>query len=556
MNLFPSCRQRNFCVGVVTFLIISLAPQAMAATDDPDLTVITEIRQEGFRHSQVMDILGELTDRIGPRLTGSPNARKANEWTRDKLTEFGLVNAHLEAWGPFGRGWSNEFTSVRMISPDTTMLYALPKAWTLGTKSTAKGDVVLVKVETKEDLEKYRGKLAGKIVLLEMPKLSFGHDPESGRYDAKQLDELVNYSASSRMESVRAMILKSRALGREVNRFLQDERVLASIEASRGEGGLLFVQGTEAYKKDVPPSTPALVMAAEHFGRLQRLIERNVPVQLELDIRNKFYEDDPMQYDTIAEIPGTDKKDEVVMLGGHLDSWHAGTGATDNGAGVAVVMEAVRILKAIGLQPRRTIRIGLWTGEEQGLLGSKGYVAAHFGEREKLATTPATADMPEYMRPKGKLITKPEQQKISAYFNLDNGTGRIRGIYTQENAAVKPVFEKWFQPFSDLSATTITMRNTTGTDHLSFDEVDIPAFQFIQDPMDYETRTHHSNMDVYEHASKEDLMEAAVIMASFVYDAAMRDEMMPRKPILEDNPQRRTNLAGAGGSAPSSGGGR
>jgi Zn-dependent M28 family amino/carboxypeptidase len=219
-------------------------------------------------------------------------------------------------------------------------------------------------------------------------------------------------------------------------------------------------------------------------------------------------------------------------------------------------MEAVRILKAIGVQPRRTIRIGLWTGEEEGLLGSKGYVAAHFGEREKLAVTPATADMPEYMRPKGKLITKPEQQKISAYFNLDNGTGRIRGIYTQENAAVKPIFEKWFQPFSDLSATTITMRNTTGTDHLSFDDVGIPGFQFIQDPMDYETRTHHSNMDVYEGASKEDLMEAAVIMASFVYDAAMRDEMMPRKPILEDNPLRKTNVAGGAGSAQATGGGR
>jgi hypothetical protein len=556
MNWLWSRRQRNFCLAVVSFLTIALAPFAMAATDDPDLTVITEIRQEGFRHSQVMDILGELTDRIGPRLTGSPNAKKANEWTRDKLTEFGLVNAHLEPWGPFGRGWSNEYTSVRMVSPDTAMLYALPKAWTLGTKGTVKGDVVMMKVESKEDLEKYRGKLAGKIVLLEMPKLSYGREVESGRYDAKQLDELVNYSASSRMESIRAMILKARALSRDVNKFLQEEKVLASIEASRGEAGLLFVQGTEAYKKDVAPGAPALVMAAEHFGRLQRLVERNVPVQLELDIRNKLYEDDPMQYDTIAEIPGTDKKDEIVMLGGHLDSWHAGTGATDNGAGVAVVMEAVRILKAIGVQPRRTIRIGLWTGEEEGLLGSKGYVAAHFGEREKLAVTPATADMPEYMRPKGKLITKPEQQKISAYFNLDNGTGRIRGIYTQENAAVKPIFEKWFQPFSDLSATTITMRNTTGTDHLSFDDVGIPGFQFIQDPMDYETRTHHSNMDVYEGASKEDLMEAAVIMASFVYDAAMRDEMMPRKPILEDNPLRKTNVAGGAGSAQATGGGR
>ncbi|MGZ4790144.1 MAG: M20/M25/M40 family metallo-hydrolase [Terriglobales bacterium] len=557
MSIFRSCRQRNFCLAVVSFLAILLIPvSALAATDDPDLTVVTEIRQEGFRHSQVMDILSELTDRIGPRLTGSPNVKKANEWTRDKLTEFGLANAHLEPWGPFGRGWSNEFTSVRMIAPDVDMLYALPKAWTLGTDGAVKSDVVLVKIESKEDLEKYRGKLAGKIVLLDLPKLSFGRDVESGRYDAKQLDEIVNYTAGNRYESIRAMILKSRALSREVNKFMQEEKVLATVEASRGEGGLLFVQGTEAYKKDVALGVPALVMAAEHFGRLQRLLERNVPVQLEVDVRNKFYDDDPMQYDTIAEIPGTDKKDEIVMLGGHLDSWHAGTGATDNGAGVAVVMEAVRILKAIGVKPRRTIRVGLWTGEEEGLLGSKGYVAAHFGEREKLAVTPATAEMPEYMRPKGKLVLKPEQQKVSAYFNLDNGTGRIRGVYTQENAAVKPIFEKWFEPFSDLSATTITMRNTTGTDHLSFDEVDIPGFQFIQDPLDYETRTHHSNMDVYERASKEDLMEAAVIMASFVYDAATRDQMMPRKPVMEENTPRKTNVAATPGSVTSGGGGR
>lgn len=546
MNLGSRTRERNFCLVLVSFLLLFLfQATAFAGSDDPDLTVVTEIRNEGFHHSQVMDILSGLSDGIGERLTGSPNLKKANEWTRDKLTEFGLVNAHLEPWGPFGRGWSNQFTSVRMIAPDTTMLYALPKAWTPGTNGAVKADVVLLKVDSKDDLEQYRGKLAGKIVLLDLPKLSFAREIETGRYDAKQLGDIVDYNTTNHYEGYRAAIIKSRALTREVTRFLADEKVLATIEASRGDNGLLFVQGTDAYKKDVPLGPPALVMAAEHYGRLERLLERKVPVQLELDIRNKFYDDDPMQYDTIAEIPGTDKKDEVVMLGGHLDSWHTGTGATDNGAGVAVAMEAVRILEAIGVKPRRTIRIGLWTGEEEGLLGSQAYVAAHFGAREKLPVTPATAQMPEFMRPKGKLVTKPEQEKISAYFNLDNGTGRIRGIYTQENAAVKPIFEKWFEPFSDLSATTVTMRNTTGTDHLSFDEVDIPGFQFIQDPMDYETVTHHSNMDVYERASKDDLMEAAVIMASFVYDAAMRDQMLPRKPLLEENAQRKTNVAGA-----------
>ena len=551
-HFFP--RQRNFCLFAVTFLAFSLFPiLALAGTDDPDLTVVTEIRQEGFRHSQVMDILSGLTDGIGERLTGSPNLKRANEWTRDKLTEFGLVNAHLEPWGPFGRGWSNEFTSVRMISPDTTMLYALPKAWTNGTNGAVKGDVVLLKIDSADDLDQYKGKLAGKIVLLDLPKMNYGRDVESGRYDDKQLADIVNYSVSNRYEGLRAQLLKMRALNRAVARFLDGEHVLATVEATRGENGLLFVQGTEAYKNDVQPGAPALVMAAEHFGRIERLLERKGPVQLELDIRNKFYDNDAMAYDTLAEIPGTDKKDEIVMLGGHLDSWHAGTGATDNGAGVAVAMEAVRILKAIGVKPRRTIRIGLWTGEEEGLLGSAGYVQTHFGEREKLALTPATAQLPEYMRPKGKLVLKPDQAKVSAYFNLDNGTGRIRGIYTQENAAVKPIFEKWFEPFSDLSAGTVTMRNTSGTDHLSFDEVGIPGFQFIQDPMDYETRTHHSNMDVYERASKEDLMEAAVIMASFVYDAAMRDQMLPRKPIMDDNSPRKTNVAATPAGTPAGG---
>lgn len=555
MNSNYRARQRKFSLVLIATLVMSLVPMAaFAGTDDPDLNVVTEIRQEGFRHSQVMDILSGLTDGIGERLTGSPNLKRANEWTRDKLTEFGLVNAHLEPWGPFGRGWSNEFTSVRMITPDTVMLYALPKAWTLGTNGAVKADVVLMKVESKDDLEQYKGKVAGKIVLLDIVRPNFGpREVESGRYNEKELADILNYSAGNRNESFRAMFMKARALTKAITQFLQEEKALATIEPSRGDNGLLFVQGTDSYKKDAAPSLPGLVMAAEHFGRLQRLLERKVPVQLEINVENKFYDDDPMQYDTIAEIPGTDKKDEIVMLGGHLDSWHAGTGATDNGAGVAVVMEAARILKAIGVKPRRTIRVGLWTGEEQGLLGSRGYVATHFGDHEKLPLTPATAEMPEFLRPKGKLILKPEQQKVSAYFNLDNGTGRIRGVYTQENAAVAPIFKKWFEPFSDLSAGTVTMRNTSGTDHLSFDDVDIPGFQFIQDPMDYETVTHHSNMDVYERASKEDLEEAAVIMASFVYDAAMRDQMMPRKPIMDDNSTRRTNVAGAAASTSAGG---
>jgi hypothetical protein len=537
--------------ALILVLFLATGTSSLAQTNnDPDLTVITEIRQEGFRRSQVMNILSDLTDLIGPRLTGSPSMLKANEWTRDKLTEYGLKNAHLESWGEFGRGWENEFVSVRMTAPDVSMFYALPKAWTPGTDGAIKAGVVLLKVDKAEDLEKYRGKLAGKIVLVGDPREVKVHEEvESERYDQKKLTEIVNYSVSSRMEAQRTAILAQRALSRQISKFLIDEKVLASIDCSRGDGGTLFVQGTQAYKKDEAIGIPSLVMASEHYGRLARLLQRNVPVELELDVRNKFF-DNAEGFNTIAEIPGTDKKEEIVMLGGHLDSWHAGTGATDNAAGVAVAIEAVRILNALGLKPRRTIRVGLWSGEEEGLLGSKAYVTQHFGVRERLLTAGMTQETPEYLRPLGKLTLKPEQAKVAAYFNLDNGTGKIRGIYTQENAAVRPMFEKWFEPFSDLGATSVTMRNTSGTDHLSFDSVDIPAFQFIQDPIEYETRTHHSNMDVYERLQKDDLMQAAVIMASFVYNAAMRDQMLPRKPIEKPaSEQLKTNVAETSGNA-------
>jgi carboxypeptidase Q len=531
-------------------LCLTTVPFASAGSDNPDLTVVTEIRQEGFRHSQVMNILSDLSDMIGPRLTGSPNMKKANDWTRDELTSFGLTNAHLEPWGTFGRGWENEFVSVRMVLPEVSMLYALPKAWTPGTEGAVTAGVVLLNVDKPEDLEKYRGKITGKIVLVGEPKpLKMHEEAEAERYDDKKLADIVNYTVGNRYESMRAQFMAQRALAQKVAKFLVDEKALASIDCSRGDDGTIFVQGTQAFKKEEPIGIPSLVMAAEHYGRLARLLQHNIPVELELDVRNKFY-DDVQQFNTIAEIPGTDKKDEIVMLGGHLDSWHAGTGATDNGAGVAVAMEAVRILKALDLKPRRTIRIGLWGGEEEGLLGSKGYVTQHFGERERVLTAGMSPDTPEYLRPLGKLVVKPEQAKLAAYFNLDNGSGKIRGIYLQENAAVEPIFEQWLEPFSDLGAKTITMRNTSGTDHLSFDAVDLPAFQFIQDPLEYETITHHSNMDVYERAQKEDLMQASVIMASFIYNAAMRDQMLPRKPIEKPaNEQLRTNVAAAPSNA-------
>jgi hypothetical protein len=499
-----------------------------------DWAVMTQIRQEGFHNSKVMETESQLTDWIGPRLTGSPNLKKANEWTRDQLTQWGLANSHLESWGPFGRGWSNDYTEVRMVTPTSSPLIAYPKAWTPGTNGILRAPAVKARLSTKEDLEKYKGQLAGKIVLLgEMREVKPESEAAMKRYDEKKLDEIGQYQIPSEKPRFnREEVAKRIEFQKTLNQYLVDEHVAAVIDPSRaGDGGTVFVQSGGAYKPDDPTGVPSLVMAIEHYGRISRLLDRNVPVELEIDVRNQFYDTDPNAYNTIAEIPGTDKKDEVVMLGAHMDSWHSGTGATDNAAGVAVTMEAVRILKAIGLKPRRTIRIGLWTGEEQGLLGSKAYAAQHFGTRPE-PTDPKEKALPDYLRKEeGPLTLKPEQSKISAYFNIDNGTGKIRGVYLQENEAVRPIFNAWMQPFTDLGMTTLTMRNTGGTDHLSFDAVGIPGFQFIQDPVEYESRTHHSNMDVYERIQREDMMQAAVIMAAFVYDAAMRGTMLPRKPL-------------------------
>src|SRR5947199_7823370 len=336
-----------------------------------------------------------------------------------------------------------------------------------------------------------------------------------------------------------AEMLRRRQFIKDLNQFFADEKVLAVIDHSRGTsgGGTVFVQSGGSYKPGETTTIPQLTMASEQWNRLARLLDQKKDVSVELNVVNTFYDDDPMQYDTIAEIPGTDKKDEVVMLGAHLDSWHAGTGGTDNGAGTIVMMEAMRILKALDIKPRRTVRIGLWSGEEQGLLGSQHYVEQHFGSRPPM-DDPLMKGMPTLLRREaGPVSVKPEQAKVSAYFNVDNGTGKIRGVYLQENEAVAPIFESWIRPFKDLGMTTLTMRNTGGTDHLSFDAVGIPGFQFIQDPIEYDVRTHHSNMDVYDRLQFEDLRQIAVIVADFVYNAAMRDQMFPRKPIEKELPK-------------------
>src|SRR6266852_268155 len=531
--------------SIASLVVISFVLVASAAAQDEkiDLEMVSKIRYEGFRNSKIMEIASGLMDGIGQRLTGSPNVKRANEWTRDKLTEFGLSNAHLEPWSPFGRGWANEYVHLRMIVPDTTALIAYPRAWTPGTNGAVQAAVMRVEIrltpqEMARDMAKYKGKLAGKIVLFgDDPEIKLPVDSLSQRYDEKALAEIDQYAIPSERNEQRIRELqRGRRLQRQLGKFFADEQAIAIVEHSRRNlgGGTVFVDGG-SYKTDQAVSLPVLIMASEQWNRIARLLKQKKEVQLELNVKNTFT-DATTQYNTIAEIPGTDKKGEVVMLGAHLDSWYTGTGATDNGAGTVVMMEAVRILEALGVPPKRTIRIGLWTGEEQGLLGSQWYVAQHFGSRPAPSDPERKGDPSVTRRENGPMTTKPEQAKVSVYFNIDNGTGKIRGIYMQENAGVQPIFESWMKPFRDLGMDTLTMRNTGGTDHQSFDAAGIPGFQFIQDPMDYESRTHHSNMDVYDRLQPDDLKQMAVIVASFVYNAAMRDQMFPRKIIEKELP--------------------
>ena len=511
------------------------ATELQPAQETIDLGTYQRIMDEGFNHSHVMDYASALDDDIGPRLTGSPNLAKANEWTKNQLTAMGCANAHLESWGDFGMGWQQLNTWVRMVSPDTAVFIAQASPWSPGTNGPVTGSVVHVNVQEEKDLDQYKGKLAGKIVLLgEMRPVPPVDKPLWTRYTDAELEAMTGYPQAGgimppNLKKRLQAYLKRRELMGKLMQFLADEHVAAIIVPSRdgadggGSGGTFFDDngawlGPEPYKADHRVKIPVVVMAIENYGRVFRLLEANVPVTVQMDVETKFTGDNEQGYDTIAEIPGTDPqlKDQVVMVGGHLDSWIAGTGATDNGAGTVIAMEVMRILNALRVQPRRTIRVALWSGEEQGIYGSRGYVKNHFGSFP-VSTAPDQMKLPEWLRkPAGPLTILPEQKLISGYFNLDNGSGKVRGVYLQGNAAVAPIFAAWIAPLKSLGVTTLTMRNTGGTDHLSFDAVGIPGFQFIQDPLDYETRTHHSNMDVYEELSPSDLKQAAVVEAIFV----------------------------------------
>jgi carboxypeptidase Q len=517
------------------------------ATENIDLTMYARIRQEGFNHSHVMEFGGALADGIGPRLTGSPNMAKANAWTRDTLTKIGLENAHLEDWGEFGMGWQQINTWARIVSPDPEPLWMQAAPWSPATSGPVTGEAVYMDIQSEKDLEKFKGTLSGKIVLLgamrPTPDIT---EPLFHRYTTEELAEMETYptgegrrGGAPNIQQLLAERARLTALRTAAVKMMTEEHVAAIITPSRDGGngggtGIIFDDNganiaRNAQVKANAVTIPNAVMMIEHYNRLGRLLQNHVPVTLEVNIETKFTGDHEHGFDTVAEIPGTDPKlkDQVVMVGGHLDSWISGTGATDNGAGSIMAMEAVRILKALNIKPKRTIRIALWSGEEQGLFGSRGYVKNHFGQFEEKPGTPDTFGR----QPTGPLKTTKEWETLDAYYNLDNGTGKVRGVYTQENYAVAPIFRQWIAPLADLGVTTISYRNTGGTDHLSFDAVGLPGFQYIQDPMDYETRTHHSDMDTYDRLHALDLEQGAVLEAIFLYNTSEREAMMPRKPF-------------------------
>jgi hypothetical protein len=508
-----------------------------------DLNMYSRIRAEGFRHSRVMEYAGALFDNIGPRLTGSPAMARANEWTRAQLTAMGCSNAHLESWGEFGMAWTQLSASLDMLKPVPGIFLAQATPWSPATQGAVVADVIHVPgLKVESDLAAWKGKLKGKIILYGLAPASPDVDPDSvptmEHYDPAKLKDLSQYSLNdaspdSQTESFRTTFA-GKAFQEKVAKFFAAEGAIAVLEPG-GSGGVLHDDtnaslGWFVYRPERRQAIPEEVIANEAWDRMSRLLDHKVPVSVSINIATQFGDEHTQGYDTIADIPGTDPKlkDEVVMVGGHLDSWIAGTGATDNGAGAIAAMEAIRILNNLHVEPRRTIRIALWSGEEEGIFGSTGYVSNHYATFH-YSGAKQDEDVPLFLRTMTAAPTlKPEAAKLDAYYNMDNGTGKLLGIYTEGNEGIAAIFSQWMKPVEDLGMTTITERNTGATDHVPFQQAGLPGFQFIQDPRDYDSRTHHTNLDTYEHLSEPDLKQAAVIEAIFLYNTAMRDEMLPR----------------------------
>jgi hypothetical protein len=503
--------------------LVTPGAQSAPPAERVDLDAIYKIKSEGLERSQVMETASYLTDINGPRLTNSPNIRKAADWAMKRLNEWGIANVRQETWGPFGRGWSNEKFTANVLSPQPFPLIAFPKAWTPGTNGVVSADAMMAVIED-DDFPKWSGKLKGKIVLATKPlPVKALLDPLGRRFSDKDLDEMQEQEIDAERRD-RPNFRANQERMRKRMEFFAREGVVAVLEPGNGRNdhGAILVGGPrELRDAKAAPQPPQVVVATEHYGRIARTLEKNIPVTIELNIDNKYQDEQLDSFNIIGEIPGTDRADEVVMLGAHFDSWHAGTGSTDNAAGSAAMMEAIRILKASGLKMRRTVRLALWTGEEQGLLGSRAYVKKEFGDPDTM-------------------LIKPAHAKLAGYYNMDNGTGAIRGVYLQGNEAVRPIFAAWMAPFKNLGMTTLTIRNTGSTDHVPFDEVGLPGFQFIQDPVEYSAYSHHTNMDLYERIQPEDMMKNSVIIASFVYHTANRDDRLPRKTLPKPRNPRAT----------------
>ena len=518
---------------LIVFTAAVLGTLPVLAEELVDLDVIHRIKSEALENSKVMEHLFYLTDVYGPRVTNSPGFFASADWVVKQLGEWGIP-AHQEKWGPYGHGWNYTRFSANLIEPEYAPLIGFPLAFTNGTNGPITGEVVMATLANEKDLETWKGKLRGKIVLDGAARdLQLSLQPLAQRYSDSELSALA---LAPQPVPPRANVPGNGPAGngQPANRRFQEQlaeflraeapAVVVRGAGNRSEGGTVFGQGGQPDPKQAPVP-PIVALTPEHYNRLIRLVTHKVPVKMEFDIQTHV-DDRTDSVNVIGQIDGGRKKDEIVMIGAHLDSWQGGTGATDNGAGSAVMIEAMRILKALNLKLDRSVRIGLWSGEEEGLLGSRAYVKEHFGDRETMKISA-------------------EHAKLSGYFNVDNGSGKIRGVYLQGNDMMRPVFDAWLKPFADLGVSTISIRNTGGTDHLSFNDVGLPGFQFIQEPLEYNSRTHHSNMDVYDHIQGGDLMQAAAVVTSVIYHVANREEMLPRPPLPKPQPPRN----GAGGQA-------
>ena len=543
--------------GAACALVLAAAAlPLLAAGDAPDLEVVNRIRTEAFDDSQVMEHIFHLVDVNGPRITNSPGFQAAADWAVEQLGEWGLVNVKQEKWGPFGQGWSREYFSAHLVAPGYEQLIGVPLGWSPSTEGKLSGTPKIAVLQRErtfrrdeqavdEYIAKWKGKLDGALLMIAEPKkLAPRATPALHRFSGEELAALErarppappidyldsdlevprdaedrrNFFAKAPAWYFEWRMKESRRIQSKLNAFLVDEGVkLVIYPAAGGDGGTVFPpRGGNRFVEDALPP-PSIALTPEHYNRIYRLLDKGVEAQIEVEVRATFYRGDLDSINVVGEIPGGSKADELVMLGGHLDSTAAALGATDNGAGCAVMMEAVRLLKKLDLPLARTVRIALWGGEEQYLLGSRAYVKEHFGDPETMQLTA-------------------RHEKFAGYFNVDNGTGKIRGVYLQGNDRVRPIFRQWLEPFRDLGAGTLSIRKTGGTDHLAFDAVGLPGFQFIQDRVEYETRTHHSNMDNVDRIQPADLIEASAIVASFVYHAANREELLPRKPLPDPQP--------------------